>query len=275
LDTDVPIIYASDTTAQLFNESYLEQQNRSRDFKEAQNSIEMQALKKCQYFLPATECGYKSALQDYKVPQEHVKIIEFGAHITPRTKISPKSTPTKDSLQLCVVASDPERKQVPLCIAIAEELAQRGWNVQLNYIGEYHPAITKSKLVNWSGRLQLGKTDDRDQHRKILSDSHWMLLPSKAEAFGIAACEAAHFGLPCAVSDIGGLPTVVKNGVTGLVLPIQADSTTYADALEKVMLNKKQYTEMSRASIARAVSTLSWDIWAQRVKDVVQECVSK
>lgn len=274
LDVNVPIIYASDTTAQLYHESYQKYESLSSGCQNAQNKFETQALDKCEYFLPASECGLKSALLDYKVPPERIKLIEFGAHITPNQRVAPKKAPTKKNLQLCMVASDPVRKQLPLCISVAEELQQRGWRVQLNYIGEYHPAIAESKLVNWSGKLKLGSAKDSERHRQILRDSHWMLLPSKAEAYGIAACEAAHFGVPCAVSDIGGLPTVVKHNVTGLVLPIAANARDYADALENVLLDGKQYTKMSRASIERATRTLSWDRWAQRVVNVVKECVA-
>jgi glycosyltransferase involved in cell wall biosynthesis len=44
-------------------------------------------------------------------------------------------------------------------------------------------------------------------------------LPSRSEAFGLALAEAGLFGLPVLASRVGGVATVVEDGVTGLLVP--------------------------------------------------------
>lgn len=45
------------------------------------------------------------------------------------------------------------------------------------------------------------------------------VVPSRREAFGIAALELMRMKVPVIVSPVGGLPELVRNGQTGLVLP--------------------------------------------------------
>jgi len=101
--------------------------------------------------------------------------------------------------------------------------------------------------------------------------AHVHLLPSRAEAFGIAACEAAHFGRPCIVSSAGGLPSIVRHERTGLILPNGATGAAYADAVERLAGDRQRYAAMCRAARERATSVLNWDRWAEDVSELLHQ----
>ena len=45
------------------------------------------------------------------------------------------------------------------------------------------------------------------------------VVPSRREAFGIAALEMMRMKVPVIVSPVGGLPELVRDGETGVILP--------------------------------------------------------
>jgi N-acetyl-alpha-D-glucosaminyl L-malate synthase BshA len=54
---------------------------------------------------------------------------------------------------------------------------------------------------------------------ELLARADLFLLPSQTESFGLAALEALASGVPVVASAVGGLPEVVRDGVTGLLVP--------------------------------------------------------
>lgn len=273
LQTELPIIYASDTTANLLNTTYPEYMLRSDGYHQACNEIEKKSLGKSSFFLPAAACAHDSAIEFYELAKEKVHLVEFGAHITPSQALAKKTPPDINNLQLCLVAADPVRKQLDLCISTTEALNNMGWKTVLHYIGPHHDALEKTSVVRWHGRLQLSDSEDRKTHQEIMEASHWMLLPSTAEAFGIAPCEAAHFAVPSIVTDVGGLPTVVQHQHTGVVMPLSANAKDYAEEIISISKDESRYLAMSDAALERAHNTLSWSVWAEKVKSLMYQAV--
>jgi N-acetyl-alpha-D-glucosaminyl L-malate synthase BshA len=62
----------------------------------------------------------------------------------------------------------------------------------------------------------LGKLDDIVP---LLSIADLMLMPSNVESFGLAALEAMACGVPVVVTDAGGFPEFVRQGIDGFRHP--------------------------------------------------------
>lgn len=54
----------------------------------------------------------------------------------------------------------------------------------------------------------------------LLSMSDLFLMPSRLESFGLAALEAMSCGVPCITSNAGGLPELVKDGISGFTAEV-------------------------------------------------------
>jgi len=70
----------------------------------------------------------------------------------------------------------------------------------------------------------------RDDVERLLWAADVAVLSSRQEALSLAAVEAMATGLPVVATEVGGSPEVVRNGVTGLIVPPE-DSGALARAL--------------------------------------------
>jgi len=92
-------------------------------------------------------------------------------------------------------------------------------------------------------------TSDRKKLHEYLSTFSVYVMPSvcKSETLGVAAIEASAMGIPIIASNIGGIPEVVKNYVTGF-LTEPGDSQAIANALMLFISNKELRYQMGRAA---------------------------
>lgn len=81
--------------------------------------------------------------------------------------------------------------------------------------------------------------------------------PSRAESFGVAALEAAASGLPVVASRVGGLPEIVLDGETGVLVPPE-DPAALAEALAALIREPERRRALGRAARARAVDRYDW-----------------
>jgi N-acetyl-alpha-D-glucosaminyl L-malate synthase BshA len=103
--------------------------------------------------------------------------------------------------------------------------------------------------------IYLGKQDDVAE---ILSQMDLMLLPSEKESFGLVALEAMSCGVPVVASDTGGIPEVIRDGVTGFTCGI-GNVEQMAAAAIKILTDEKAYKSMSEACVAEARSRFCGD----------------
>ena len=82
-------------------------------------------------------------------------------------------------------------------------------------------------------------------------------MPSTWEGFGVSALEASATGLPVVASDIHGIPDVVRDGVTGLLVPPR-DVDALADAIARLAQDPALRHEMGLAGRAFVEANYSW-----------------
>lgn len=86
-------------------------------------------------------------------------------------------------------------------------------------------------------------------------------------------CEAAAFGLPVIATKTGGIPEVVDDKKTGMLIDSADDFDGFADAIASIANDSERYNNMVMAARAKFDQSLNWRVWTQRVKLLVQETI--
>jgi len=89
-----------------------------------------------------------------------------------------------------------------------------------------------------------------------------------SESFGVAVLEASSCALPVVVSDAGGLPEVVDDGHTGLVVP-REDAPALAAALSRLLASPALRQQLGQAGRLRVQQRYEWRLCVDRMLAVL------
>ncbi len=97
----------------------------------------------------------------------------------------------------------------------------------------------------------LGKND---QVNELLPAADLMLMPSEMESFGLAALEAMACEVPTISTNVGGIPELIQNDVTGLLYSV-GDVDAMAKGAIGLLKNRSRLEQMSKAARQEAQRT--------------------
>jgi starch synthase len=112
--------------------------------------------------------------------------------------------------------------------------------------------------------------------REILSAAAVFVCPSVYEPLGIVNLEAMACGTAVVASDVGGIPEVVDDGVTGSLVHYDAgDAAGYrsriAQAVNAVVADRELAERYGRAGRQRCIAEFSWAQIAQQTLEIYQK----
>ncbi|WP_369258687.1 glycosyltransferase family 4 protein [Geodermatophilus amargosae] len=119
-----------------------------------------------------------------------------------------------------------------------------------------------------AGRTTLAGFVEHARVPAVLASLDVLVLPSAYEEMGSVLTEAMAAGLPVVASDVGGIPEVVRDGVTGLLVP-PGDVDALAAALDRVTADPALRARLSAGARARSAD-YAWPALSARVAAVYE-----
>lgn len=107
----------------------------------------------------------------------------------------------------------------------------------------------------------------------IYAAADLLVLPSRAESYGMVVTEALSRGIPVLAAAVDGVPDTVGNAsdgrVPGILVP-PADVAALAAALRRWLDDHELRTELRRAALQRRATVDGWEVTARCLAQVLQ-----
>jgi glycosyltransferase involved in cell wall biosynthesis len=272
LNTSIPMVYISDATFSLVKNTYPIFSNLSKEAQEAEEIFEQSVINKSNLLIYPSDWAARSSMQDYGADPSKVRVLPFGANLgsIPNMKeVSQKRIAGK--LNLLFLGKEWERKGGPIAVETLKELLKIGINAKLTICGVVPPKEYAHPQIEIIPYLDKNSQTGRDRLKTILDESHLLLVPSRAECYGMVFCEANAYGIPVFAADVGGISSIVINGENGYLLPVEAGGREFSKAIAEIVHDEEKYATLIEGSKKRYENTLNWDSWGKRMRHEIQD----
>lgn len=173
---------------------------------------------------------------------------------------------------LCV-AELHERKGQKYLIEAVKILADSGaLNFKLVFVGDGPQRKYYEKLATPLGEkvLFLGR---KKEVAKLMSASDVFVLPSVREAFGLVLLEAAAVGLPIIASNVGGIPEIIDDGKSGILVPPE-NLEVLAEAINKLLQNPALAENLAHEAKSKVEMNFSAKTMAGKTAEVYNKILA-
>ena len=132
--------------------------------------------------------------------------------------------------------------------------------------GEYRGIFEErmSEEIRCGQVIMVGQTDSVPDY---LLASDVFILPSYHENLPIALLEAGKTGIPCIASNVDGIPEIISDNETGLLVD-SFDFEDYAKAMEYMMTHKDAAREMGKRFSADVQERFSIERFCEKLSEV-------
>lgn len=274
LETKQPIIIWTDATFAGVVDFYPGFSQLCRETLVNGNALEQAALTRCRLAIYSSDWAAQTAIRHYHIDPSKVRVVPYGANIESsftaeeiRDMVGQRPT---DSCNLLFLGVDWLRKGGDVALQVAQELNRQGLPTKLHIVG----CVPPGRLPNWvivHGFVSKARPEGRRLINQLLAEAHFLILPTRADCVPVALAEANAFAVPVLTSDVGGITTVVREGLNGQAFAVEASSDAYCAFIWNCMSRDGAYQQLALSAFAEYQSRLNWMVAGQRVRDLLQE----
>lgn len=232
-------------------------------------------------YLASTSFAMKKQTKSvYNKLNKDIYVTPFGVDVNKFKRIN--SEKAKNVINIGIVKKLEEKYGIDCLIKAFDKVIKKNekekQNLRLIIVGD---GSRKEKYVRLASKLNLSKKIDFVGRVKYKDVPIWLnkfdifCAPSvfESESFGVAVVEALACELPVVVSDVGGLPEVVDDEITGYVVP-KENSDKLANRLYELVVNKEKRTSMGKNGRKKVLKLYDWEKNVDNMLSIYKEIIS-
>ncbi|MHB1155901.1 MAG: glycosyltransferase family 4 protein [Phycisphaerales bacterium] len=275
LRCDQPIVFWTDATFRIMLGTYVDADKYHRPSVEATCLAESWAMRNCAAAIYASEWASRSAINDYGADPAKLHILPFGANIDCDRTIGQIAQAIADrdmrTCRMLFVGKDWLRKGGEHALEVVKQLNKRGLPTRLQVVGATPnlPSDVKD-YVEVIGFLDKAIPGDLQRFHHLFTHSHFLLMPSRFEAFGVVFAEAGSYGVPSLACDVGGIPNAVRNDINGRRFSVDAPPDTWANYVIELFREPDRYRALAASSFREYETRLNWNVIGGQLVDIIR-----
>lgn len=230
------------------------------------------ALKKTDYLLATSNILKEETL---KYVDKEIEVTPFGIDLNIFKPMRVNSLFSEDDIVIGTVKRLEEKYGIDELIKTFAVLKNKHTDIPLKLLLVGEGSI-RSKLMNLVDQLGIAHltiftgeimVDKVAEYHNMIDISVFL---SKTESFGVSILEASATEKPVVVTRVGGLPEVVDNGVTGIVIEL-GDREGAVKAIEKLVLDSELRRRMGKAGREKVYKEYNWNDNVQQMINIYEK----
>jgi glycosyltransferase involved in cell wall biosynthesis len=196
------------------------------------------------------------AFRDYDVDRDRISVLPLGPNlVTPPERSAVEialSSRGKGPCKLLFIGKEWNRKGGPTAVEATAALIGLGIPAELHVVGpaelktETKSAFPLPEFVHLHGFLRKSVPAEAAAMTRLYMECDFFILPTQAEALGVVFAEAAAHALPSLGTSVGGVPSILHDGVDGAIFSPNEPAHEMAQWIKRQYLDRSAYEAMAR-----------------------------
>jgi glycosyltransferase involved in cell wall biosynthesis len=233
--------------------------------------LERAALERASLVIYSSEWAAATAVECYGISPSKIEVVPFGANldepVSQHDVAHMIAARPRSRCNLVFVGVDSYRKGTDVAIDVARRLNDLGMPTDLTIVGA-RKVQTSEPFIRATGFITKDDAGSR-LIKDLFAAAHFALLPSRADCTPHAVGEANAFGVPVLTTNVGGIPTLMRQGVNGKMFDADVSPSDYASFIVDLLGDRARYEQLAWSSRREFETKLNWDVACNKVSDLL------
>ena len=181
-------------------------------------------------------------------------------------------TNCEDYYDICCVGRLEEPKDPFLYCNIIRKIKEVNPEIKAVWIGS---GLYMEEIINYSKKINIMENVNFIGYMEnpfgLIKNSKIFVLPTKWEGFGLSVVEALSLGLPCVVSNVGGLKKIVDNSC-GKLCDNEED---FVNEIKCLLDNKEKYLSKCENAAEKSNEFDNYNEYMEYINSLYKELIKK
>jgi len=268
---------------------YVHQFSRIAPLQAMREHAHARVARACRGVFTMSTWAARGISHDYRVPPERVHVVLPGANLRRWHRVDRRGRPAHRPIRVLMVGGQFRRKGGELLLDWAERTRARNWEMDIvTWPGEL-PEWIRTALGNPGAdepaaaalgprlphvRIHCGVRANTPELTHLFEEADVFCLPTQADGSSIASLEAMATGLPVLVSAVGGIPDLVEDGKTGLLLR-RGDAGDLAAKIEALISDAALRESLGSAARNACEAHLNVERQLREIRACIARCAPR